>query len=170
MKHVSTIAVILCAAFAQAAELDWTRKAFPLPESIWSVEAVDVNADGKLDLVAMGETKVFALVSPEWKQQILADTKEPKLLYCVALDADSDGDQDLFVCSGGNEFSANSTELISRLYINSGQGQFTKSPQLLPSAQIFESASCVSAADYDGDGDQDLFVGVRLKPFMYGYP
>src|SRR5258708_257889 len=85
-------------------------------------------------------------------------------------DADVDGDPDLFVCSGGNEFSPNSTALISRLYLNDGHGHFTKSPQLLPSATVFESASCVTAADYDGDGDLDLFVGVRLKPFAYGYP
>jgi len=76
----------------------------------------------------------------------------------------------LFVCSGGNEFSPNSTALISRLYMNDGHGHFVKSPQLLPSGAVFESASCVTAGDYDGDGDLDLFVGVRLKPFSYGYP
>ena len=84
-------------------------------------------------------------------------------------DADGDGDQDLYVCSGGNEFSPNSTALINRLYINDGKGSFTKSPQVLPS-YIFESTSCVRAADYDGDKDLDLFVGVRLTPFRYGYP
>jgi len=89
---------------------------------------------------------------------------------CLFFDADGDGDKDLFVCSGGNEFSTNSTDLISRLYINDGRGNFSRSPQLLPSAQVFESASCVTAADYDGDGDLDLFVGVRLQPFKYGYP
>lgn len=70
----------------------WVRNAIPLPESIWSVEAVDANGDGKLDLIAMGETKVFALIAPDWKPHLLVDTKEPKMLYCVALDADADGD------------------------------------------------------------------------------
>ena len=75
----------------------WERHAIPLPGSIWSVESIDANADGKLDLIAMGETKVFALMAPEWKLHELVDTKEPKMLYCVALDADADGDSDVVV-------------------------------------------------------------------------
>ena len=88
---------IAIAAGADPGPINWTRTSVPLPESIWSVEAVDANADGKLDLIAMGETKVFALVAPDWKPQVLFDSKEPKMLYCVALDADGDGDQDIFV-------------------------------------------------------------------------
>jgi hypothetical protein len=80
---------------AERKPITWVRNAFPLPESIWSVEAVDANADGNLDLIAMGETKVFAFTAPSWTQSVLADTKEPKLLYCVALDADQDGDLDV---------------------------------------------------------------------------
>ena len=73
----------------------WQRHAFALPESIWSVEALDANADGKLDLVAMGVTKVFALLAPDWQPRVLLDVQDGKMLYCVALDADQDGDADL---------------------------------------------------------------------------
>ena len=138
----------------------------------------DINGDGLEDLYICGAKDqpgalYIQTVNGQFKrsnEKLLEADKGSEDTDCLFFDADGDGDQDLFVCSGGNEFSANSTDLISRLYINSGKGQFTKSPQLLPSAQIFESASCVSAADYDSDGDLDLFVGVRLKPFMYGYP
>lgn len=82
---------------AEAGSPAWERNAVPLAESIWSVEAVDANADGKLDLIAMGETKVFVLVASEWKPQLLFDTKETKMLYCVAFDADRDGDLDIAV-------------------------------------------------------------------------
>jgi hypothetical protein len=73
----------------------WERHAFSLPESIWSVEAADVNGDGKPDLVAIGITKVYALTAPDWKVHELFDIQEGKMLYCVALDVDHDGDKDL---------------------------------------------------------------------------
>lgn len=75
----------------------WERHAFSLPESIWSVAALDANSDGKTDLVAMGVTQVYALLSPDWTPRVLFDAREGKMLYCVALDADQDGDLDLVV-------------------------------------------------------------------------
>ena len=73
----------------------WQRTAVALPESIWSVDAVDANGDGKLDIIAMGTTRVFALLAPNWTANVLIDTKETKMLYCVAFDADGDGDLDI---------------------------------------------------------------------------
>jgi prepilin-type N-terminal cleavage/methylation domain-containing protein len=89
--------VNLTATGLQANPIDWSRQEIPLPESIWSVEAVDLNADGRLDLIAMGHTKVFGLQAPGWNIHVLADCGEPKMLYCVALDADGDGDLDVAV-------------------------------------------------------------------------
>jgi len=88
---------------------------------------------------------------------------------CAFFDADGDGDLDLYVTSGGNEFPLSSSALLDRLYINDGRGRFSKSQQMLPVAR-YESSSCVQPADYDNDGDMDLFVGIRLFPFLYGVP
>ena len=82
----------------------------------------------------------------------------------VFFDADGDGDQDLYVSSGGNQYPSTSSLLLDRLYINDGDGNFLRDPQELPSWRN-ENSGCVRPADVDGDGDTDLFVGVRAKPF-----
>lgn len=88
---------------------------------------------------------------------------------CAFFDADGDGDLDLYVASGGNEFPSSSSALGDRLYLNNGKGSFTKSDQIFPSGK-YESTSCVEPVDFDKDGDIDLFVGIRLLPFSYGLP
>lgn len=137
----------------------------------------DINKDG-LEDIYMGGAKdqpgalYMQTASGQFRktnEAVFAADSASEDTDAIFFDADNDGDQDLYVCSGGNEFSANSSALINRLYINDGKGKFSRSPQVLPSF-IFESTSCVTAADFDSDGDQDLFVGVRLKPLNYGTP
>jgi hypothetical protein len=100
---------------------------------------------------------------------IFAKDKISEDTDCAFFDADNDGDMDLYVASGGSEFPSSSSALTDRLYINDGKGNFSKSKQVLPAGK-YESSSCVKPADFDNDGDQDLFVGIRLQPFAYGVP
>lgn len=71
------------------------RQAFPLSQGIWAVEALDANGDGKLDFVAVGDTKVWAMLAPDWHAVELAETPGGRTIHAVALDADGDGDRDL---------------------------------------------------------------------------
>jgi hypothetical protein len=135
-----------------------------------AMASADVNGDGREDFFTGGAQGQAGQIFLQLKDGSFAQRAlQNDLLYedvaAAFFDADGDGDNDLYVASGGYEFQADDTLLNDRLYLNDGSGNFKPATNALP-AMIF-SKGCVKPADIDRDGDMDLFVGGRVVPGRY---
>lgn len=84
------------------------------------------------------------------------------------IDADGDGNLDIYLASSGRLYPNGSMINNDAILINKGNGKFTESIYKLP-IQSDISTSVVKPIDFDLDGDNDLVVGQRFKPFHYGH-
>ncbi len=128
----------------------------------------DINGDGLDDMYiggAAGQAGVLKIqqVNGSFLEQTFTDS-EYEDMGGLFFDADGDGDQDLYVVSGGSSAETQSALYKDRLYQNSGSGTFQR---VAAFSQSNVSGSTVIAADYDKDGDLDLFVGGRIRPGEY---
>ncbi|MGF2411654.1 MAG: VCBS repeat-containing protein, partial [Ferruginibacter sp.] len=132
--------------------------------------SADINADGRRDIYIGGAAGIEGKLMlqnadgsfTEKKQTAFTADKIYEDMSALFFDADGDKDNDLYVVSGGAEFEAGSNLYQDRLYINDGKGNFAKAAKALPVEGF--NGSCVTALDYDADGDWDLFVGGHVLP------
>ena len=134
----------------------------------------DVNEDGLEDFFVGGASgqagRLFLQTLNGFTEGIQHPWQIDSLfedVACEFLDADGDGKPDLYVASGGNEF-RDPRAFQARIYRNMGAGRFNKTENALPRHMINTGAT--ASADYDKDGDVDLFIGGGSIPGRYPMP
>ena len=133
----------------------------------------DVNHDGLEDIFIGAASGFFSQIYTQttdgFKKRQSTTFERDSYFEDTAVaffDADSDGDLDLFIGSGGNHQKAGSKFMQDRIYLNDGKGNFSRSLSSIPPNGL--NTSVVLPFDYDLDGDLDLFVGSRSIPQQYG--
>ncbi len=168
------------------------QKLLPHKFSAYSpaLSVADVDGNGLEDLLCGGNSLSPAVIFYQQEDgkftekklltALPVDSKTPPDYYnagsgvaykdegILLFDADGDGDEDMYIARGGYEQQPGSSTYQDMFYVNDGKGNFTPDSMALP--KNYTSKLCVRAADFDKDGDLDLFVAGRVDPWNYPKP
>ncbi len=128
----------------------------------------DINSDGTIDFFVGNGFNFSGKIFTQNKNDLfvghdLIDSiKMEEDVACTLFDADNDGDLDLLVTCGDNKYEENSIYYKPRLYFNDGKGGFSLKQNAIPN-NVRTIAGSVSTADFDKDGDDDIFIGGRVS-------
>ncbi|WP_232224047.1 VCBS repeat-containing protein [Gillisia sp. CAL575] len=136
-----------------------------------SVKVADLNKDG-LDDVLFGASRykpsmVFFQNDKGFSIEKFKDISNDSIYEDTDIeiaDFNNDGKQDVLIISGGGESVGKDKWLLDRLYLNELAG--FKKDSLFP--KIYANSSVIKSADYDRDGDLDIFIGSNAVNYKYG--
>ena len=140
-----------------------------------SITVSDLNNDGYDDFFVTGaknqSSSLFISENEVYKEHTSPFNEYSKSedVEAYFFDSDNDGDQDLYVGSGGKAFSKYDQLLNDRFYVNNGRNNFEYSNKSFVFEKPFATGS-IDVSDYDNDGDLDVFVGERFNQNIYGLP
>lgn len=133
----------------------------------------DINNDGNIDFYISGAAgqpgELYVQQGGEFRKINVPDFSKDRIyedMESVFFDYDGDGDEDLFVVSGGNEFESGDLRYIDRLYINNGNEKFSRLESQALNSNPYSGKS-ITVLDFDKDGDKDLIIGNRIIPRAY---
>ena len=134
----------------------------------------DLNKDGLDDIFIGSSRDKKAAIFLQQKNGKIIKSIQPILdkdsiyenIDACFTDVNNDGNIDIVIASGGNEFYGNDFHNTPRVYLNDGKANFTKLENAF--GNLYLTASCVVPYDFNGDGFVDLFIGARAVPFEYG--
>ncbi|HMQ48743.1 MAG TPA: VCBS repeat-containing protein [Saprospiraceae bacterium] len=138
------------------------------------IRLADLNADGQEDVFIGGaknqESVLFLSKQDDYQAHYpFADTKRSEVIAAEFFDSDLDGDLDLYVAHGGKAFSLYAPELHDALYLNDGNGHFSRAEQALKFPYPISTGD-IAIADFNQDGLLDIALGEAMKTNTYGLP
>lgn len=176
-KLVSAALCIVIAQTALAGHPQFERHDFKLPQEICSVAAIDLNLDDQLDLIAIGTTQVYGLISPDWKTKLLGDYPGGRFSHAIVIDCDQDGDDDLAVARTTSDWVRYRQALIkgekpprpTGVDFSIGwlevDGSIENPLRFRTIDTQFDHVFGMTSGDIDQDGMPDLVAGSYAGPF-----
>lgn len=127
----------------------------PTLSYLWGagITASDFDDDGVSEVIAVHETELEYLAwdGSSWSPRAgLPPLQLTRGFGAVSVDIDDDGDQDVFVTQMPGE---------NLLLLNDGEGTFTEATPEVLRGPVDHHSATATFADFDLDGDLDLFVG-----------